>query len=120
MNHVDPLRRKSAIEDARDLGIEKPIAPFPVGTVRYTSTDRLHRSDEEELVPVRIQPSDFLARRTAVLGMTRTGKSNLLRQTVSGAGRKLGPVSASVRASAVDCVLRGSSLPALSSMSLCA
>jgi hypothetical protein len=83
VNHVDPLRRKKAIEDARELGIEKPIAPFPVGTVRYTSTDRLHRMYKEELVPVRIQPSDFLARRTAVLGMTRTGKSNMIKQTVS-------------------------------------
>lgn len=83
VNHVDPLRKKKAIEDARELGIDKPIDPFPVGTVRYTSTDRLHRSDEEEFVPVRIQPSDFLARRTAVLGMTRTGKSNMIKQTVS-------------------------------------
>jgi hypothetical protein len=83
VNHVDPLRRQKAIEDARELGIEKPVAPFPIGTVRYTSTDRLHRSDDAELVPVRIQPSDFLARRTAVLGMTRTGKSNMIKQTVS-------------------------------------
>lgn len=83
VNHVDPLRRQKAIEDARELGIEKPIDPFPVGTVRYTSTDRLHRSENEELVPVRIQPSDFLARRTAVLGMTRTGKSNMVKQTVA-------------------------------------
>lgn len=83
VNHVDPLRRKKAIEDARELGIEKPVAPFPVGTVRYTSTDRLHRGDDSDLVPVRIQPSDFLARRTAVLGMTRTGKSNMIKQTVS-------------------------------------
>lgn len=83
VNHVDPLRRQKAIEDARELGIEKSVDPFPIGTVRYTSTDRLHRSDDAELVPVRIQPSDFLARRTAVLGMTRTGKSNMIKQTVS-------------------------------------
>lgn len=30
-----------------------------------------------------IQPADFLARRTAVLGMTRTGKSNTVKTTVS-------------------------------------
>lgn len=30
-----------------------------------------------------IQPSDFLARRTAVLGMTRTGKSNTVKTTVA-------------------------------------
>ena len=35
------------------------------------------------MVDVLIQPSDFLARRTAVLGMTRTGKSNTVKTTVS-------------------------------------
>lgn len=83
VNHLDPLRRQKAIEDAQQLGIEKPIAPFQIGTVRYTSTDRLHRRESSDKVPVRIQPSDFLARRTAVLGMTRTGKSNMVKQTVS-------------------------------------
>jgi hypothetical protein len=83
VNHIDPLRRQKAIEDAQQLGIEKPIAPFRIGSVRYTSTDRLHRRIEEDKVPVHIQPSDFLARRTAVLGMTRTGKSNMVKQTVA-------------------------------------
>lgn len=83
VNHLDPLRRQKAIEDAQQLGIQRPIAPFQIGTVRYTSTDRLHRRVEDDKVPVRIQPSDFLARRTAVLGMTRTGKSNMVKQTVS-------------------------------------
>lgn len=35
------------------------------------------------MVTVSIQPADFLARRTAVLGMTRTGKSNMVKQTVA-------------------------------------
>jgi hypothetical protein len=83
VNYVDPLRKKKVAEEAKDLGIEREIKPFKIGTVRYTSTDRLHRKDEEEKVPVYIQPSDFLARRTAVLGMTRTGKSNMIKQTVS-------------------------------------
>lgn len=82
-NHVDPLRRQSAIEEAKQLGIEKPVAPFRIGTIRYTSTDRLHRRDQAEHIGVHIQPSDFLARRTAVLGMTRTGKSNMIKQLVS-------------------------------------
>jgi len=83
VNHVDPLRRQSAIDEAKQLGIEKPVAPFRIGTVRYTSCDRLHRSDLAEQIAVHIQPSDFLARRTAVLGMTRTGKSNMIKQLVS-------------------------------------
>lgn len=83
VNHIDPLRLQSAIDEAKQLGIDKPIQPFRIGTVRYTSTDRLHRRDQDELVAVHIQPSDFLARRTAVLGMTRTGKSNMIKQLVS-------------------------------------
>ncbi len=34
-------------------------------------------------VPVLISPVDFLARRTAVFGMTRTGKSNTTKTMVS-------------------------------------
>ena len=83
VNYVDPIRRNRAREDFASLGIEGEIEPFKIGTVRYTSTDRLHRSKEEDKVPFYIQPSDFLARRTAVLGMTRTGKSNMIKQTVS-------------------------------------
>lgn len=83
VNHIDPMRRKAALEEAQQLGIKNPIEPFQVGTVRYTSTARLHRRDKSEEVAVSIQPSDFLSRRTAVLGMTRTGKSNMVKQTVS-------------------------------------
>jgi len=84
VNYVDPIRRRSAREDAQRLGLRGDIPPFRIGTVRYTSTDRLHRRDARaEIVPVSVQPSDFLARRTAVLGMTRTGKSNMIKQMVS-------------------------------------
>ncbi len=83
VNYVDPIRRNKAREDMKELGIRREIDSFPIGTVRYTSTDRLHRRKEEDKVRVSIQPTDFLARRTAVFGMTRTGKSNMVKQTVS-------------------------------------
>ena len=83
VNYVDPIRKNKSKADFKALGISTEVKPFKIGTVRYTSSDRLQRSQKEELVPVRIQPSDFLARRTAVLGMTRTGKSNMVKQTVS-------------------------------------
>ena len=83
VNYVDPIRKKGAKAEFKSLGIEGEVQPFKIGTVRYTSTDRLHRENASDLVPVRIQPSDFLARRTAVLGMTRTGKSNMIKQTIS-------------------------------------
>ena len=84
VNYVDPIRRRDAEEAAEELGLGMNIQPFQIGTIRYTSTDRLHRRHEKSIkVPSYVQPSDFLARRTAVLGMTRTGKSNMIKQTVS-------------------------------------
>lgn len=83
VNYVDPIRKNKSKADFKVLGIETEVKPFRIGTVRYTSSDRLQRGQKEDLVPVEIQPSDFLARRTAVLGMTRTGKSNMVKQTVS-------------------------------------
>lgn len=83
VNHLDPSQRQILEDTARSLDLTKPIAPIRIGTVRYTSTDRLHRGTDEEEVPVYIQPADFLARRTALFGMTRTGKSNANKQIVS-------------------------------------
>ena len=84
VNYVNPIRKRDSEEAAEELGLGTNILPFKVGEVRYTSTDRLHRKDpRSERVPVFVQPSDFLARRTAVLGMTRTGKSNMIKQMVS-------------------------------------
>jgi len=83
VNHVDPTRRAQAEELAKAAGMKSAPVAIRIGTVRYTSTARLHRSADSELVPVAIYPSDFLARRTAVLGMSRTGKSNFVKTTVS-------------------------------------
>jgi hypothetical protein len=84
VNYVNPIRKKDAEEASKELGLGSGIQPFRVGTIRYTSTDRLHRRHKQSIkVPVFVQPSDFLARRTAVLGMTRTGKSNMIKQMVS-------------------------------------
>ena len=46
-------------------------------------------------MPVGVNPADFLSRRTAVLGMTRTGKSNTVKTTA--AAVKLAGDSAGVR-----------------------
>ena len=45
-----------------------------IGEVRYASTDRPFQ--EISRVPVEITPTDLLNQRTALFGMTRTGKSN--------------------------------------------
>jgi len=84
VNYVNPIRKKDAEDAAEELGLGRNIQPFRIGSIRYTSTDRLHRRHERAVkVPAFVQPTDFLARRTAVLGMTRTGKSNMIKQMVS-------------------------------------
>ena len=45
-----------------------------LGNVRYASTNR--RFQEVDDVPVYIYPSDLLSQKSALFGMTRTGKSN--------------------------------------------
>lgn len=47
----------------------------PIGYVRYTSTCRL-QNQEPSKARVYINLDDFIKRRTALFGMTRTGKSN--------------------------------------------
>ncbi|MFG0671306.1 ATP-binding protein [Pseudomonas sp. xss_1] len=83
VNHVNPEVRAKAHEEAIKAGFTDTPQSISIGTIRYTSTARLHRGAGEQLVKVEIQPADFLARRTAVLGMTRTGKSNTVKTTVS-------------------------------------
>jgi hypothetical protein len=83
VNHVNPEVRAKAIEEAHKAGFKNIPSPIKIGTVRYTSTARMHRGEGIPLVNVLIQPTDFLSRRTAVLGMTRTGKSNTVKTTVS-------------------------------------
>jgi hypothetical protein len=83
VNHVNPEVRAKARDEAIKAGFKDTPQPIDVGTVRYTSTARLHRGPGEQPVRVQIQPADFLSRRTAVLGMTRTGKSNTVKTTVS-------------------------------------
>jgi hypothetical protein len=84
VNFVDPDVRRRAAEEAQARGIPGDgDMKFRLGTVRYTSTDRLHRGSPEQFVTVSLPSTDFLARRTAVFGMTRTGKSNTVKHLVS-------------------------------------
>ncbi|MGZ3853887.1 MAG: ATP-binding protein [Flavisolibacter sp.] len=83
VNHINQEVLTKSIDEAKKSGFKGLPSPIEIGTVRYTSTARLHRGATEPKVPVMIQPSDFLSRRTAVLGMTRTGKSNTVKTTVA-------------------------------------
>jgi len=83
VNYVSPERLASSREEARRLGLAGDLPRFPIGTVRFSSTDRLHRGEETGRATFHLNAVDFLARRTAVFGMTRTGKSNTVKQLVS-------------------------------------
>lgn len=83
VNYISPERVAAAKDEGERLGLSGSLPRFPIGTVRYTSTDRLHRAEASDRVTFHLNAIDFLARRTAVFGMTRTGKSNMVKQLVS-------------------------------------
>lgn len=82
VNYVDPIRLRTMREEAASAGVGEPRS-FEIGHVRYASTRHMSHLETSALVPVQISPSDFLARRTAVFGMTRTGKSNTTKTMIS-------------------------------------
>lgn len=63
INYRDPLARTHG-----------PMPEVEIGTVRYASTNRPFQRVGD--VPVLIAPTDLLGMKTALFGMTRTGKSN--------------------------------------------
>ncbi len=52
----------------------------PIGKVRYSSSQRFQQ--QEQIVPVYVQAPDFAGKRTALFGMTRTGKSNTVKTII--------------------------------------
>lgn len=53
---------------------------FKIGQVRYSSSRRFQSN--ESPVEVFISPQDFVGKRTALFGMTRTGKSNTVKKII--------------------------------------
>lgn len=53
---------------------------FKIGYVRYSSSRRFQIKQPK--VDVFISPSDFIGKRTALFGMTRTGKSNTVKKII--------------------------------------
>jgi len=54
-----------------------------LGTVRFSSTQRRARDSGTDSAAVHVHISDFVSRKTAVFGMTRTGKSNTIKTLVT-------------------------------------
>lgn len=80
------------IVNFREQGIPGGKGDERIGRVRYSSSLRHHTGDE---VPVYVSALDFLGKRTALFGMTRTGKSNSVKKIIqatvgiSGSGVKI-------------------------------
>lgn len=68
VNYSDPSNIQSHIE--RYENTEK----VKLGQVRYASTNRKYQQIDD--VPIYIYPADLLSQKSALFGMTRTGKSN--------------------------------------------
>jgi hypothetical protein len=67
------------IVNFREEGIPGGVGDERIGVVRYSSSMR-HLQDE--IVPVYVSPLDFIGKRTALFGMTRTGKSNTVKKII--------------------------------------
>ncbi|WP_201547017.1 helicase HerA domain-containing protein [Psychrobacter lutiphocae] len=68
VNYADPTTLKSHYEKYHNSEKVK------LGHVRYASTNRKYQQVDD--VPVYVYPADLLSQKSALFGMTRTGKSN--------------------------------------------
>jgi hypothetical protein len=68
VNYIDP---KNLLDHKEEFGNTIQVK---IGQIRYASTHRKHQ--EIHNVPVYMCPADLLSQKTALFGMTRTGKSN--------------------------------------------
>ena len=56
------------------------MGDIKIGKVRYSSSRRFQQTEID--VPVYVQAPDFAGKRTALFGMTRTGKSNTVKKII--------------------------------------
>jgi hypothetical protein len=68
VNYTDPFNKQAHFEKFGNTERVK------LGNVRYASTNRKYQQIDD--VPVYIYPADLLSQKSALFGMTRTGKSN--------------------------------------------
>lgn len=68
------------IVNYRENGFSGGVSDIKIGKVRYSSSRRFQQTEED--VPVRVQAPDFAGKRTALFGMTRTGKSNTVKKII--------------------------------------
>ncbi|MBF2056842.1 MAG: DUF87 domain-containing protein [Cyanobacterium sp. T60_A2020_053] len=68
------------IVNYRENGTPGGSGDIKIGKVRYSSSRRFQQQEEE--VTVYVQAPDFAGKRTALFGMTRTGKSNTVKKII--------------------------------------
>lgn len=68
------------IVNYRDTGVPGGSGDIRIGKVRYSSSRRFAASQGE--VPMYVKAKDFAGKRTALFGMTRTGKSNSIKKII--------------------------------------
>jgi len=68
------------IANFREGKVTSKPSDIPIGKVRYSSAMRFQESEGK--VPVFVTPLDFLGKRSALFGMTRTGKSNTVKKLI--------------------------------------
>lgn len=71
---------QAIVNQDEDYGMGDKHSNFKIGYVRYSSS-RIHQPYEDD-VQVWVKPEDFLGKRTALFGMTRTGKSNTVKKLI--------------------------------------
>ena len=69
-----------AIVNYRENGNPGGMGDIKIGKVRYSSSRRFQQTEPD--VPVYVQAPDFAGKRTALFGMTRTGKSNTVKKII--------------------------------------
>lgn len=71
------------IVNLRDTdGPLKPDSNFHIGSVRYSSSLKNNSSDKRNEEKAYMHTKDILGKRTALFGMTRTGKSNTVKKLI--------------------------------------
>lgn len=71
---------KKIVNQREDEVIAGNENEFRIGSVRYSSSRRFQMDEPD--VEVYISPKDFIGKRTALFGMTRTGKSNTVKKII--------------------------------------
>jgi hypothetical protein len=88
------------IVNFREGGVVSGTGNIRIGSVRYSASRRLAAAEPE--VPVFVSTYDFLGKRTALFGMTRTGKSNSVKKIVQATRELIAGGSATLDGQAVQ------------------